>query len=363
MGDNKQTPGGHLSRRRLLVSGTVGVLAFAGCAGDSAGTDPEPDTPTETPTETATPEPTEQAALTEPVEPTDEDRCAVCNMMPAKYPDWNAQLTLELGAGTRAHFCSPGCLTAFVATPGEFVEGATRDQLVGAWAHDVETTALVDATAADWVLELNADRIDAPMMANPLPFGDEADAQAYVDQYADRTAHDIVGFDTFDVALASHFRATHLPAVDHPSVLEPAMVPDGESCGVCKMEPAMFPDANSQVSFEDGERTYFCSPGCLTAFYADPGTFEDERVQADIVGAWDHDYGTKERIDALAASYVLETDAERVDLPMMTNPVPFDERTDAIAYVDQYDDLAAEDVRALTGFTVDVATTYRGKFF
>ena len=368
MGEDPQAPGYRLSRRALLVTGATGVVdGVAGCTTE-AGTDTETSAATATDSRPSSdgpsPEPTaEEAALTDPVQPTDDDRCAVCNMAPAKFPDWNAQLTLDVGGGRRAHFCSPGCLTAFAPAPDEFVDGAARAQLVGAWAHDHLSKRLVDATGAGWVLEVNADRIDAPMMANPLPFAERADALAYVDRYDDLTRHDVVGFEAFDVSLARRFRAKFLPDTEEPSVLEPATVPGDESCAVCEMMPAKFPGANAQVSFEDGARAFFCSPGCKTAFYADPGNFRADRRRDDVVGAWDHDYGSKEQIDALGANYVLETDASRIDLPMMENPVPFGSRADAVAYVDRYHDLSADDVIPLTAFTVDVAERYRGKFF
>jgi copper chaperone NosL len=375
------------TRRRLLAaSAAVLGTSLAGCLGNDGGGDggstpaaqqtttTEPATATEQSTTSERATGDDQPSTTDPgttdeqppgpdeaVEPVPADaKCAVCQMAPAKYPDWNAQATHE--DGDRAFFCSPGCLVSYVAIPGHFAEGHSRSDLAGVWARDVDSSALVDATAAHWVLERDAERIDAPMMRNPLPFDTEDGALAYVDRYDDRTAHDVVGLDVFDVALARTYRARMLPEASTASVLAPVAVSDDESCGVCQMKPAMTPDWNAQLSTESGDRVHFCSPGCLAAYHADPGHFTQGRTQGDVVGVWVHDVETGDLVDGTLASYVLETDADRVDDPMMTNPLPFAAETDATAYVDAYEDLGPSDVVTLSGITRQVAASYRGKF-
>lgn len=51
--------------------------------------------------------------------PEDAD-CAVCDMMPAKFPEYNGQLQYESAETT--FFCSNGCLTSFAAVPEHFNE-------------------------------------------------------------------------------------------------------------------------------------------------------------------------------------------------------------------------------------------------
>jgi len=176
-----------LTRRRLVA--TAGALAtgLAGCAGDGGDGG----------TETAT-------ALTDPATVPEDASCGVCEMMPAKFPDYNAQLTVE--AGDRVFFCSSGCMAAYYVDPGNFEaahEGAT---FAGVWAHDHETTDLIDATTAWFVRETNADRVDDPMQRNPLPFAAEDDARAYVAEYDDLTSDDILRLDDFDRDLATFYR-------------------------------------------------------------------------------------------------------------------------------------------------------------
>jgi nitrous oxide reductase accessory protein NosL len=358
----------HDHSRRSILAALAGAstLGLAGCAGQQGGdeetTASETTTaePTTTEAETTAAETTAQD-LNSPAEVPEDARCAVCEMKAANFPEWNAQLSTE--DDERVHFCTPGCFTAYRADPGHFDDGRTWDQVVGAWVHDYDTKELIDATAAQYALEMDQERIDAPMGMNPLPFETTEAAVAYTEQYDDLTSHDVVGLDAFDVPLARKYRGRFLPVADETAATDLAEIPDDASCAVCGMKPTKFPDWNAAVSFEDGHRAHFCSPGCMTSYYADPGHFEEGRSQETLLGAWAHDYDTKEFVDARLAHWVLETNADRIDAPMKKNPLPFAEEAAATAYVDQYEDLTAEDVIRLADFDRDLATEYRGKFF
>ncbi|WP_136715753.1 nitrous oxide reductase accessory protein NosL [Halorientalis salina] len=363
MSDRKPVADGIVTRRRLLrASAAATVLGVAGCSqqGETTST-PSTDT-TEPATDTADQTTQEPAAdLSEPVEPVpEESRCAVCNMYAADYAEWNAQATHE--NGDRKYFCSPGCLTAYHATPGHFDDAHEGAKPAYAWARDYDSREYVDATSAAFVLEETAAHIDAPMGENPVPFESEQAAQGYVDQYESLTREDVVGLSAFDVALARRFRADSLPETDQKDVLQPVSVPSDAECTVCNMLPANSPAWNAQASHEDGERAHFCSPGCLVAYYADPGHFIDGREQSDIVGVWTHGPEREELLDATMASFVLDTNAERTGGPMMGNPLAYADETDAASYVDEYDDLGSEDVVRLQEITREDAASYRGSF-
>ncbi len=145
-----------------------------------------------------------------------------------------------------------------------------------------------------------------------------------------------------------------------PSPTDPVDVPSDAECATCKMKPAEYPDWNAQLAFADGERTFFCSPGCLVAFHASPATFMDGRSWNDVAGVWAHDFATKELFDAESGVFALETNPDRIDAPMMKNPVPFSDRDDAAAYVDRYDNLTEADIVGLDAFDVELAAKYRG---
>ena len=190
----------HPTRRRLVATGLGALTAgLAGCAGSPAG-----DGGSATPTATSTAGSEIAVGRSEPAAVPDDADCAVCNMMPAKFPDYNAQLTVE--AGDRVFFCSAGCLAAYYADPGHFEaahEGAT---VAGVWVHEYETAALIDAEAAWFVRETEADRVPDPMGANPVPFGAEADANAYVERYDDLSASALLRLADFDMELARFYR-------------------------------------------------------------------------------------------------------------------------------------------------------------
>jgi nitrous oxide reductase accessory protein NosL len=220
-----------LTRRRALgAGGSILALALAGCSGtDGGGTATDPETAPSTRTETATAgaatdtadpatdatEPatgttdltseTDDAALRPPAVPEDAN-CAVCNMKPAKFPEYNAQLRYD--AADARFFCSNGCLASFAAVPGHFDEAYADASIAAAFVHDHDTTDWIDGQTASYVLEMDAERVDDPMRINPLAFDTEADATAYAEQYDDLTVEDVVGFDAFDRDLAEQYRAS-----------------------------------------------------------------------------------------------------------------------------------------------------------
>jgi len=147
----------------------------------------------------------------------------------------------------------------------------------------------------------------------------------------------------------------------------PTEFPDAEECAVCEMVTQDHPEWNAQLATTDGTRVYFCSSGCMLAYYADPEHFdgEDEPVE----NVWVTDYETGELIDGQECYYVRVTDADHVDDIMMMNPTPFADRDDAEALIDDLnDEFDVEydyetDVITFDEFDMELAMTYRGRFF
>lgn len=206
--------------RRTLLS-TVGagtVLALAGCAGSE---DEEPADDTEQDDEEESDE-TEQEdddssdtddgaddeteTLDTPVEVPADEECAVCNMIAADHPDYNAQLVHE--SESRVHFCSSGCLAAYTADPTNFGDDDTP--IENAWT-TCRGGELIDATTASYVRVTDSDHVDDIMKMNPVPFSDQEDAAAFVDQLNDEfdggySDDDIISYDAFDMELAMQYR-------------------------------------------------------------------------------------------------------------------------------------------------------------
>lgn len=146
---------------------------------------------------------------------------------------------------------------------------------------------------------------------------------------------------------------------DTPEAAQAVEVPEDAECAVCKMMPAKFPDWNAQAVHADDTRAFFCTSGCATTYYAVPDEFAD--TDADVAGLWVRDLDTTDLIDGIAASFALETDSDRLDDPMNLNPAPFQNREDAVAYVDEVDYLDESDILELSAFDRELAEQYRGK--
>lgn len=142
--------------------------------------------------------------------------------------------------------------------------------------------------------------------------------------------------------------------------MQAVAVPDDARCAVCHMKAAKYPDWNAQAVHEDDTREFFCSPGCATTYYAVPETFA--ATASPVAGFWVTGYESGDFIDGTAASYALETDRDRLDDPMMVNPVPFRNRTDAVAYVDEVDYLNEDDIVSLSAFDRGLAKEYRARY-
>lgn len=148
---------------------------------------------------------------------------------------------------------------------------------------------------------------------------------------------------------------------DSTTLTEPIAVPDEEGCAVCNMVAAEHPAWNAQLVHEDETRVYFCSSGCLTAYYVAPETFDGP--EAAIERAWVTGYETGELLVAEEASFVRVTDSDHVDDIMMLNPTPFADRADAEQFVAGFDAYSDEDIIAIDAFDMELATLYRGRFF
>ncbi|ADD05916.1 NosL family protein [Natrialba magadii ATCC 43099] len=143
----------------------------------------------------------------EPIEFTDDQACAVCNMTPAGYPAWKGQLAHENGEG--AVFDTPGCLFAYYVVP------PVDDSITDAWVTDFETGELIDATEAYFVIVTNEDAVSGETMGiNPRPFADREDAVSYLDEWdgEELTEDDIIGLSDVSREIAEIYRGNRMPA-------------------------------------------------------------------------------------------------------------------------------------------------------
>ena len=198
---------------RRWVLGTVGIatVGLAGCLGGSEDRDGTSGGGDENGAEDG--DSNDEQLLLEPVdfpEDDDEGTCAVCNMVAAEYPDWNAQLVHD--DGHREYLCSNGCLMAYQFAPETFTSGDPAASIAGVWATCFQSGELIDATEASFVYEQNRERHSFPMpMGSPLAFSNREDAVSYVDEYDELTEDDhIFGLDAVDREIAATYREPRL---------------------------------------------------------------------------------------------------------------------------------------------------------
>ncbi|XGI82705.1 nitrous oxide reductase accessory protein NosL [Halorutilales archaeon Cl-col2-1] len=147
--------------------------------------------------------------------------CEVCGMKVKNFEQGNAQLVTA--SEDRRYFCSPACLTAYYVYPTseKFNNSAQSHETVeAAWVHDYTDGDYIDAFDSYFVLDNNSNNLDPsviPMGENPVPFGNQQDAQDYVsgndlkNSNVSAIDQDIIqGLDKFDFELAKVF-SSYLP--------------------------------------------------------------------------------------------------------------------------------------------------------
>lgn len=131
---------------------------------------------------------------------------------------------------------------------------------------------------------------------------------------------------------------------DFPPPDEPGEAPDDMLCPACNHTPANWPESNGQVVHEDDHRQFVCSPGCLVAYREAPDQYA--ATDAPILTEWVRDIETRElhRIDRETLYWVLDTSPDDWrGIDPMSNPLPFVDREDAVAYIEEWDDLTVEE--------------------
>ncbi|TKR27747.1 nitrous oxide reductase accessory protein NosL [Natronomonas salsuginis] len=198
------------TRRDVLAATGVGLLVgVAGCTGNGDAPADDGGNGTEDGSDRGTDDRNEEtgdsngeANLGKPVAFPEDVSCPVCNMMPAEYPKWNAQLAHT--NGDRAFFDTSGCLAAYTAYTDRF--GGPDADLEAAWVTGFETGDLLRASDAYFVRVTDPDHVDDVMMRNPTPFADRGDAEAFVEEFDAYGDGDIITFEDFDKDLAMFYR-------------------------------------------------------------------------------------------------------------------------------------------------------------
>ena len=137
---------------------------------------------------------------------------------------------------------------------------------------------------------------------------------------------------------------------DAEFAIEPVDYPD-RSCDVCARNVTEYPRWNAQAVHEDGERAFFCTSGCMGAYYTSPSAFGVS--EADIAGLWVTDYGTRKTVDGFEAYYVFVGERNLIEMPAGRNPVPFANQERAVEFTRRFDELSTGDAERFSRYNMN----------
>lgn len=125
-----------------------------------------------------------------------QDRCSVCGMFVAKYPNWITQA--RLSNGTVKFFDGVKDLMVFSFNPASF--GAPGQKLQELWVKDYYTLAWIDGRAAWYVIGSD---VYGPMGHEFIPFSSAAAAENF---RKDHKGTKVVRFDEITESLVQSMR-------------------------------------------------------------------------------------------------------------------------------------------------------------
>jgi len=110
------------------------------------------------------------------VEPAADDRCAVCEMYPHRYPQNKCQIHAK--DGKIYHFCSTQCMFTLLEKPDRYLKADLSPQLI--WVVDFNSGRWISGRSAYYIV--GAKDIYGPMGFEALPFDKKSDADALAGQ-------------------------------------------------------------------------------------------------------------------------------------------------------------------------------------
>jgi nitrous oxide reductase accessory protein NosL len=107
------------------------------------------------------------------IKPAPKDKCPVCGMFVAKYPDWVAEAVFR--DGSYVVFDGAKDLFHYLVQPGRYVPG--REDIDAVYVTDYYAVTPIDARNAFYVIGSN---VFGPMGAELVPFKNEAEAREFL---------------------------------------------------------------------------------------------------------------------------------------------------------------------------------------
>lgn len=122
------------------------------------------------------------AADLTPAKPGERDKCPVCGMFVAKYPDWLAQIQFQ--DGSRVFFDGAKDMLKYFFAPERYTPGRKAAEVAALWVSDYYTLTPVDGRRAYYVQGSN---IYGPMGRELIPFQEEAAAREFLKDHQGQT--------------------------------------------------------------------------------------------------------------------------------------------------------------------------------
>lgn len=110
-----------------------------------------------------------------PSTPMTTDRCPVCGMFVAKYPEWTAQIVFR--DGERVFFDGAKDMFKFHLDLSGYAPHRTHEDIAIAYVTEYYEMSAIDASGAFFVIGSD---VFGPMGRELIPFKDPADAQAFL---------------------------------------------------------------------------------------------------------------------------------------------------------------------------------------
>lgn len=107
--------------------------------------------------------------------PADRDKCPVCGMFVAKYPDWVAEVVFK--DGSYAVFDGPKDLFKFIVNLKSYAPGREQNEIDAVFVSDYYAVRPIDGRKAFYVLGSD---VFGPMGRELVPFEKEADAREFL---------------------------------------------------------------------------------------------------------------------------------------------------------------------------------------
>jgi nitrous oxide reductase accessory protein NosL len=130
---------------------------------------------------------------TKPAKPGPRDKCPVCGMFVAKYPDWVA--TLTFGDGTRVFFDGVKDMMKYYFNVARYAPGKTGADIRAVQVTDYYRLELIDGRKAFFVAGSD---VYGPMGKELIPFENETEAQEFMKDHKGKA---VLPFERIDPAL------------------------------------------------------------------------------------------------------------------------------------------------------------------